>query len=340
MLPLAALLGLAAASAPPVGAATAPTFSVTYVATADCPSQATFEAAVLARAPRARKVADGANLSFEAQLTPAEGHARQLRITLADGSSESREIVADGCAEAMQSMAIIAAMMLEAQSTETQEGVEEPKTDATVEIPAAVEAPPPESAIAIHADHHDQSKPAKLSGHEPATWLTVALGGVMESAAAPSAAFGVAVAAELGLPRSGWAAPSLRLSLVGAQGKTVETSAGDARFRLALGRLNLCGLGVGSDRASLKLCAAVEAGALFAQGINARNSRGQTMPWLGGGPELLGSVGLTRTLALDVSGGGRALLIHDDFVFAPGTTAHQVPVFAWNFGIGLSYRAW
>jgi hypothetical protein len=338
MLPLGALLGLTAAS----GSAAAPSFTVSYAAAADCPSQATFEAAVLARAPRARKVAQGADLSFEAQLSPAEGRARQLRITLPDGSSEMREIVADGCAEAVQSMAIIAAMMLEAQATDSHDSASEPSPAAENQVPAAPKIAPSENAAAkvANTDLRAPSKGPELREPAPTTWLTIAAGGVIESAAAPSPAFGVAVAAELGGSANGWLAPSVRLSLVGAQAKTVETSAGDARFRLALGRLHLCGLRAGSDRAGVRLCAEIEGGALFGQGINARNSRGQTMPWLGGGLGLLGNIGLTRALSVDLGAGGRGLLLHDDFVFAPQTTLHQVPVFAWNFAAGLSYRAW
>ena len=62
--------------------AVGPTFSVSYAAGADCPTQAAFEAAILARSPAARKVetgTDGAQVRFEVTLDTAQG-PRRLRV--------------------------------------------------------------------------------------------------------------------------------------------------------------------------------------------------------------------------------------------------------------------
>jgi hypothetical protein len=125
--------------------------------------------------------------------------------------------------------------------------------------------------------------------------------------------------------------------LVLAQAARVETTAGDARFRLVLGRAHLCGVKLAAARGSLRLCALVEAGALLGQGIEARNERGQTMPWLGAGLAALGALELAGPVAVELGAGGRALLVKDQFVFLPDQLVHQPHDFAWNLSAGLRY---
>lgn len=306
----------------PFAVAFASTFTVTYVAGADCPTQATFEAAVIARAPHASRAMGDGDVRLEAVLDIP----RRLRIQLRNGSSEERDIVADGCVEAMQSMALIAAMVLEAEAknaTPPPEPAPKPTEPATPDAPSLAPAPAPAPRPRISR-----------------TWLALGLDGVVESAAAPSPAFGGAAFVELGLVRRGWLAPSARLTGLYAQpSKVTHTDAGDARFRLALGRLHLCAPRAGSTSAEIRLCALVEAGALRGDGESTRNARGRTMPWLGAGLSVLGQVSLGGAWAAEAGASARGLFAHDEFVFAPGVTAHQVPVFAWDFQAGLSYRA-
>lgn len=293
-----------------------PTFSVSYRAAEECPNQATFEAAILARAPRAKKAAAGAEprVQIEVELDAAP----RLRVSTRDGTSQDREIVAEGCTEAMQSMAIIAAMILDAQP----------------ELSTPVTAKPSPAPPPTRPDGTAQPAPAT-----PPHRLVAAasLAADVESAAAPTTAFGIAAGAELGSSAPGLVSPSARLSLVLAQAARVETTAGDARFRLVLGRAHLCGLKLAAARSSLRLCALVEAGALLGQGIDARNQRGQTMPWLGTGLAAFGALELAGPVALELGASGRALLIKDEFVFSPDQVLHQVPDFAWHFSLGLRY---
>jgi hypothetical protein len=293
-----------------------PTFSVSYLAAEECPNQATFEAAILARAPQAQKAAVGAEA--EVQIQAELNDAPRLRVSTRDGTRQDREIVAEGCTEAMQSMAIIAAMILEAQPRGS--------------VPVAAEpspAPPP--------SRPDQTGPRAPAAPRPRLVAAVSLAADAESAAAPTTAFGVAAGAELGSSAPDLVSPSARLSLVLAQAARVETTAGDARFRLVLGRAHLCALKFAAARGSLRLCALVEAGALLGQGIDARNKRDQTMPWLGAGLAALGAFQLAGPVALELGAGGRALLVKDQFIFSPAQLVHQPHDFAWNLSAGLSY---
>jgi hypothetical protein len=79
----------------PLAVALANAFAVTYVAGADCPTQATFEAAVLARAPHAHRAGEGEapDVSFEAVLeTPRRLRIQRRRAREAQNASRPRSI--------------------------------------------------------------------------------------------------------------------------------------------------------------------------------------------------------------------------------------------------------
>ena len=312
--------------------AAGPTFAVRYRAGPECPNQETFEAAIVARAPHARKVSDEAlaQVRFQAELA-LHGEKPRLRAELADGTSQDREIAADGCVEAMQSMALIAAMILEAQpatpptkTSETAEAIPLPPT----EVRAPATRATMDAAEPIHSVSKRRSR------------LTTGLSAVAEGAAAPSPAYGIAGSAQLGQISERGLAPSLRMSLLVAQAAREKTSAGDARFRLMLARAHGCVWRFTTSPLELRPCLVLEGGALFGRGINARNQRRQTMPWLGVGIGALGRMELSGPLALDADVGARLLTVRDRFAFGDSIEAHQVPVIAWNFSIGLTWRVW
>lgn len=327
---------VSAAAGPAAAAATdGTTFALDYRAAPGCPDEASFEAALVARTRAARRVelTEEAWARFEIVLDDTGAQRPRLRVTLADGTRQDREVTADGCAEAMESMAIIAAMVLEAQSTP-------PAAEPTPTEPASPNpvTPQPEPEPALR---HAATATTPAPKHSPrGTWLTAVLGLVAESGAAPKPGFGATIGGELGSRARGLLAPSLRLSLLGAQPEIVESPAGDARFRLLLARVHGCALRLGSDSASLRFCALFEAGALSARGIGALNQRSHTMPWLGVGFGAFGQLGLRGPFALELGGAVRDLLVHDEFVFSPGQEVHQVPVIAWNFSLCATYRVW
>jgi hypothetical protein len=296
-------------------------FSVSYEAAPDCPNRATFEAAILARSPGAKRVEAEAEVRFEASL-PGGGHGARLKVELQDGTSQDREIVAEGCAEAMQSMAVIAAMILDAQPRAASPGVQA--------------APPTQPPLPAAKTQAPDDVPSRFD--VPRSRLDVTFAGNVESSAAPSLAWGGSAGLQLSRATSGHFSASARLSLVAAQAPRARTPVGDARFRLLLARSHLCAVRVEAWRLEARLCAVVEAGALFGQGLDARNERDQTMPWIGAGLGALSSVQLSGPWAVELAGGARGLVVHDQFVFQPDTLIHEVPVFAWNSSLGLTLR--
>lgn len=319
--------------------ANGPTFSVAYHAGRDCPTQAQLEAAIVARAPGAR-AAEDARIRFDVDLAPAPGQKRRLRVELDDGSSQDRQIDADDCAEAAQSIAVIAAMILASRPALT----EQPRLPSEPE-PKRGSGPEPETEREPEPELETEPRrppPAGAPSRRQArpTWFAVSAGIGLEGAAAPTPVYAPSASVELGSLTGTTLAPSLRLSALYGRAENTNTPAGDASFRLALARLHACAVRLGGTSAEVRLCAVLDAGALLARGIDARNERQQNMTWLGAGLGAIGQVTLSRPLQLELAGGGRTLFVRDEFVFAPDTKVHQPAVIAWDFRLGLAYRLW
>jgi hypothetical protein len=329
-------LGVASGVSPSDARVPGPTFSLAYAGGGDCPSRANFEAAIVARAPNARSTEnpEQAEVRFEVEEL---GPRRRLHAALRDGTSQDREIDADDCAEAVQSMAVIAAMILASREAPAQPDpvAPAPKVQGTVapKPPAAPKAVPstPKAAPTAATSNARRSRPTSLDTG----------GGLgLESGAAPDLAYAASAFVELGRRASGVLAPSLRVTALFGQAPEVRTSAGKARFRLLLGRVHGCGLRFGDAEVTLRLCAVVDGGALFAEGIDALNERSKRIGWAGAGLGAIGGWRLAQRWTLELAGGARALLVRDAFVFAPHVSIHQVPDIAWDSKIDLCYRAW
>jgi len=347
MLETAALLwGLTDAASPGELQAKGPSFAVTYRAAPDCPTQAQFEAAIVARAPGARSSngPNAAEVHFEAELSPEPGQKRRLRVALDDGSSQDREIEADDCVEAVQSMAVIAAMILSSRPAAPAPEIKpepQPEPGPQPEPEPQPEPVPPPAPVPVSVQPaRTVEAPVPPPRNARPTWLAVSAGAGLEGAAAPSPAFAASASSELGSVTSGVLAPSVRLSLLFGQALDATTDVGSARFQLALARAHACGLRFGRLDVELRLCAVVEGGALLARGINARNERSYTMPWLGAGLGAIGGLGLSARWSVELAGSARAPLVRDKFIFAPGTPVYQPAVIAWDFRLGLAYRLW
>lgn len=317
-----------------------PSFVVIYRAGPDCPTQAQFEGAILARAPGARSSNGSrpAEVNFEAELAPGAGQKRRLRVALDDGSSQDREIEADDCVEAVQSMAVIAAMILSSRPAAPEPEPEPEPAPAPAPEPEPVPLTAPVAVSAQPARTFSAPRPSRHAARP--TWFAASAGAGLEGAAAPSPTYAASASAELGSVTSGALAPSLRLSVLFGQAPDTTTPIGDARFQLALSRLHACALRLGRPGTSVRLCAVVEGGALLAHGINALNQRNQTMPWLAAGLGAIGGLKVSTRWTLELAGSARALLVRDKFIFAPAVAVYQPPNIAWDFRLGLAYRLW
>jgi len=327
-----------------------PSFSLLYRGGPACPTRANFEAAILARAPGSRSVAEGqeADVRFDAEPATRASEKGRLRVALEDGTSQDREIDADDCAEAVQSMAIIAAMILASREASAPESRAEPTAPST-SPPAATPSPAPQKAgpepstVTVEGPttvSPSPPKPVDTARREPQSHLL--LGAVMglESGAAPDLTPTGGVFVDLSRASQGSFVPSLRLDMLLGTAAHVKTPAGTARLQAAVARLHGCALRVASGAADARLCAVLDGGALMAEGLDALHHRSSTMFWFGSGLGGLAGWRLGSRWSLELAAGLRVLWNHDEFIFSPNTPVHQVPVFAWNSQLGLGYRVW
>ena len=319
-------------------------FSLEYSAEPGCPDESAFETALRARLPAARRVAasealDGTPL-IRVRL-PAGGSAqkREIRANLPDGTSFRREVPDVACVDAMQSMAVIAAMALEGNQRALSSG----------SPVSPVKAPPqrvPTAEVATASPR--RSSPVASRGRVEATvptltpraswqWSVLASAGI-EAGVAPYVAPAFALGLELRDPSARDFSPGIRVSGLFAQSLTERFGSADVRFRLLAARLDFCPTRLRSGRSASTACFEAEAGQLHGSAEHVAKPRDQNMPWLGLGLVARAEVALSRSLGLELGASGRGLPVHDNFVLNPSQNVYQVQVIAWDFLVGLGYH--
>ncbi|HKY39339.1 MAG TPA: hypothetical protein VJN18_25550 [Polyangiaceae bacterium] len=320
-------------------------FSLDYSAPAECPDGLTLVTAVQARTEHAALVpADVAAVRFTARLL--EDGRTKLDVDLPEGSFR-REFSAP-CQDALASIAIIAAMVLETEPTQRKSLIERPSESPAAEAAFPAEEPAPASPAPKPTDPTPPKPvapasppPARPRAPPPDRLVLAALaGGGMETAVAPTPPLGVSVGLEGFLDRTSSWAPSVAAGMFATTTSTHTTSEGEGQFRLFAGHVRACGwrLPIGAPF-RLMPCLVVEAGSLYASGGGAVvNVRTPSMPWLAGGAVLRVQLDLARALALEASGGLKVLARRDRFVFRPGRLVYEVPRWSAGLGLGLSLR--
>jgi hypothetical protein len=329
-------------------------FSIEYRAAKGCPAQSEFEAAVVSRVPGARVVSmERARVRFRVTLSDAtENTSSTISIELTDGTSSTRSVSNASCADAAESMAVIAAMVLEGQRS-----AQEVDTTPTLLAERAARSPPsaaepnqpkPQPATPALAQARNEARvvPHDLGGSEDrrrpnaATVRTgAALSGSWESEVAPVAPLGVLGSLEVRWELASIWSPSLRLGLLYTASASETSVDGVGTFRLLTGRASLCPVRLAHVRAfRLFACADVDVGQLHGEGSQTLNERTQNMLWLAAGPAVRGEVPLGSMWALEGLFGVRGLANHDRFVFAGGAIVHDVAPVSVGVGIGVSAR--
>ncbi len=349
------ILGAAAAAAVLASTRTAAaqadesvSYDLDYRAPAGCPAEATFTGLIARRTARARRSSDGAGkYRFTVEVALNDAGARgTLRIAERDGGSSERDVPARDCANAIEAMALIAAVILDPRaavaSSDTANATRDNAPPAAT-VPPAATAPPaasappaPERRAPVAKARTSATEPMpKQPAREPETkgapWRArLRVAGLLQGAVAPGAAFGGAAGVEVFQPRHGVFEPRAALT---ANFATAETSTpfGNANFLWYAGRVTACPLrwpeGV---PVVLRACAFVDAGGLRGHGSNTQNARGSTAFWLAAGPALEVEVEVSSWLGLAVEGGLTVPAFHDSFIFVPQEVAHEVPgVGAW-----------
>lgn len=325
-------------------------YSLVYRAAAGCPGAVDVARAIAARAVGSSQT-DAAAAAVHLTLELRASGDSSLWVDLAEGSFR-RDFHADSCGEAVESMAVIAAMVLDTAPAERRALAVLPSAEFTVEpepqgggatadaaapqLPDALPRPLPADVRA--AGDRQASKPRSVPVR---SWSwAVAAGGAFESAVAPTPPPGVTAALETWQVLGEWWAPAVRVSLLSTASASTQVKDGDAQFRLLAGRLALCPLrrGVGA-RLQVVSCADLELGSLRAQGGGAAvNERSASMLWLAPGASLRARLALTDRWGLEVAAGAKRLLRRDHFIFKPSSHIYYLPATSFDLGAGVVWQ--
>lgn len=327
-----------------------------------CADSGEFERRVKQRSDRIAFVSE-APYSGTAKVTvEPTGDAVRVRLswTREGDSAVGREFKAASCSEALDAAALVIAISFDPSAPENPSEIggddpghassESATPEANVssspsEAPEPAEgsnpsAPPESRPLAppvtdAGAPERQASEPSGSGAHVVfgSSALIQGISGV-----APVAMAGVGLSLEFAFG-AGWLAPQLRLEGVHYFGVTYPTDGGDARFELDSVEVFACPFRLGSERVSLRPCAALTGGRLVASGRDTVSASSHTRAlWIVGGALALGIRPSPLLLvSADLSVG--APTARDSFQFAPDEF-HQVSsiLVSGSLGIGVEFR--
>jgi hypothetical protein len=286
-----------------------------YQAFPGCPDAARFLAHVSARAGAVRAAEDGESARMF-RVTVRRAGARAEGELRADDDDAPRRLEAPTCSAVVEGLALVAAVMLEADAAP-------PKADP---VPS-----PAERDVA----------PAAVPAGEETTSPRLGAGARFDliGYAAPAAMLGGSVFGELGFGTTSPRQPSARLSFGVATTGSIALGSAAARFTLLAVRLEGCPLAPRLDRISLYPCLHLEAGQMAADG----EARGDLVepyasraPWLGTGLDVRVRARIVSYLYAELEGGATLPLLKRSYVFEnPREVVHTTPPLALRTTIGL-----
>jgi len=299
------------------------TLRVVYLAPAGCGSRATFVAELEARTPRFR-AADGAETIASITVELADrstGIVGQLRLREPNGTETLRAVAGKTCEEVVPALALIAAVLIDPESTT--------RTPVAAAASAPSGSPPPPA---------NATAPARAPRDSEAWRLRPSFGAGLSVTSTVAPTPSVAPSLELGLEaeRGSRRGPLLLLSFERFGAKTVTTDAGLADFSTLLGRLTLCPLRWPSDGlVYVAPCGAFEAGSLHVDVADTVDEQEPTVPWFAAGPGLHIEARPLRVLGVELDLLGIFPLVRDSFYFSPDFPVFSVPVFGWTGRLGI-----
>lgn len=321
------------------GAESPPRYRVTYRAPDGCPDERAFAALIAQRAPTAQHGAEGErahHFKVEIVLDDERKARGRLSIEEPDGNTTEREVPAKDCVNAVEAMALIAAVILDPRAADSSAaGASEARPS-----PPVSPARSPPSATDSRAEHPPATAPADGAarpGRSP--WRPgLALSGTLHGAIAPGVTPGVSAAGVLLWDRPGLVQPFFSLAAHYAQSGTTKTASGEADFQWIAARATLCPVRwPDAGRVTLRACAFGDLGVLRGEGRLAQNARDAAAFWAAGGPSARLEVAISPAFGLALEAGLLLPAFHDRFVFVPGEVAHEVPTPAAMLAIGAQF---
>ncbi|HEX5101571.1 MAG TPA: hypothetical protein VFV94_18800 [Polyangiaceae bacterium] len=279
-----------------VRAADAEPVRVGYQAPSNCPAQPAFEAIFLRELGRATlaQASEYARALAIRVTESAQGFQAGVELVDREGRSVARAIEAPTCEQAVEAIALVAALAARSQAEPSDEAdaslapAASPMATPSAE-PSPIEPPPPPRAIPADSG----SAPARATppvapgaARESTRLFGAAAAGLLfATGVGPAPAFGAVVELRLGM--TGPAARSL--ALLASYADTFRTSVNgvDVRMRLVRARLELCPFEPSfSQHVSVSPCAGFElgsqSGSAFEDGTRVFNTQAESRLWAAG----------------------------------------------------------
>ena len=319
-------------------------FDLLYVAPPMCPVRAEVVRRIEERsqvdgAGEQRPASDGRGASYAPvviQIHVADD-ARHARLQYFDtsGHEVSREVVAKDCAELVDALALIAAMSLREDTTETPPPSSPPtsRDPAPARDQVSVPATGPSRPSPSTPDDLTESRP---SARQPWRWL-LGVQATTTSVVAPDPAWGIAGVVGAAYPGGGLLAPRFRLGLGRSLPARAESTIGDALFTLT--RVFVEGCPVAwprQGRFAARPCLQLETGSLTAEAQRVEHSHDARLLWGAVAGTLSGELRALDHLDVEAQAGVTLPLVSDQFFLRRGETpVHEVPRFGWSAAIGM-----
>lgn len=300
-------------------------FRLEYDPPPGCPDGGWLRTAVEGRLSRAR-LAETSELARTFRVTVSEREGRstaKLAFKDADGQAATREVDAGSCEQALEAIAVVSAIAMDARA-------EREQTAAAASPVTTVEPsrPSQEATLASPtptAPRRERRSPRHRFGVE---------GGV-EHGYAPTLAPFAALLTDLDVR-----VLSFRGALAYSDSGPVEADSGSARYRKLTVREEVCPAAWAPKPAlGLRPCALVEGGIVRAEGLESARivePRSTTVPWLSAGA--VGRVELTPHpgLRFELAAGLRLPAFRHEFVLEnPDASVHRVPAVTYTISLSV-----
>lgn len=300
----------------PVGPPPPADLDIHYSAPAQCPDRAAFEKSIRRRTERASSSHDDAapprrlDVRLEQTATAVRGH---LAVADDAGGTTVREIEAATCAEAVDGLALIVALLFDPESAK----------DAT-ETP-----PPPESPKSAPRDV--TSEPKRNSHFALSTSFITASGHAPDLL--PGGELALAFEAPLFAGLLLYIKAGVRLTTP----DTVSSNEGLATFKWWAGLASVCPALELGDPSFVGVCVSMEQGVLSATGSDTRNPRSTGRSWTAMGPGLALRWSVLPPLFTFIAADALFPLNRDRF-FLGTEQIHEVPAVAFRGEVGVGVR--
>ena len=289
---------------------------IEYSAPPECPDRGAFEESIRKRTERASKAAEGSAVPkrLDVRLEPtARGVRGRLAVPDGSGGTTVREIEAATCAEAVDGLALIVALLFDPESAKTV-AEPEPTTKSIVPAGRAADGPKRTNHFAVNTSFIVASgqAPEVVPGGEIALALETPLGPHL-----------------LLLARAG-----VRLTAP----VTISNTEGLATFKWWAGVIAVCpALAFGDQSFAQALCITFEQGVLAATGSETQNPRSSSRSWTAVGPGIAFRWAVLPPLFALVAVDALFPLNRDRFIL--GTEQiHEVPRVVVRGEVGLGVR--